>query len=133
MPIEIRLLTWTVVLAIFQIAAATIAKRTQDTLAWGMGPRDTPPPTYTGIPGRIERAAKNLQETMPLFAILVIVAHLIGADGKLTRWGVELYFWARVVYIPTYIASIPHTRSLVYTVSIVGIALVLAADLAALM
>lgn len=132
MPIEIRLLVYTVVLAIIQIAAATAAKRTQDTLAWGMGPRDTPPPRYTGIPGRIERAAQNLLETLPLFAILVIVAHLTGAEGKLTYWGAELYFWARVVYVPTYIISIPQTRSLIYTVSVVGIALILAADLAAL-
>jgi len=130
MPTELSLLVLTILLAILQIAAATFAKRTQDGgLAWGMGPRDTPPPYYTGIAGRISRAADNLLETLPLFAVLVLAAHLLGREGRLTYWGCELFFWSRVVYMPAYILGIPQTRSIIYTVSLVGLGLLFAAVL----
>ena len=37
----------------------------------------------------------------------------------------QLYFWARLVYVPLYAAGIPYVRSLVWVVSLLGIVLLL--------
>ena len=79
--------------------------------------------------GRLQRAQKNLFETLPLFIAAVLIAHLGGRDGALTGWGVALYFWARVVYLPLYAFGIPYVRSLVWLVSLAGLILVIVADL----
>lgn len=42
-----------------------------------------------------------------------------------TALAVQLYFWARVVYLPLYAAGIPYVRSLVWLVSMAGIVLLL--------
>jgi uncharacterized MAPEG superfamily protein len=44
-----------------------------------------------------------------------------------TALGAELYFWARVAYLPIYIIGIPYVRTLVYAVSIWGLIKVLEA------
>jgi uncharacterized MAPEG superfamily protein len=38
--------------------------------------------------------------------------------------GAELYFWARVIYLPVYIVGIPYLRTLVWFVSVVGLVMV---------
>ena len=42
-----------------------------------------------------------------------------------TALGAQLYFWARVAYVPLYAAGIPYLRSLVWAVSVAGILMVL--------
>jgi uncharacterized MAPEG superfamily protein len=44
---------------------------------------------------------------------------------RMTEWGVQLYFWARVAYVALYAAGIFLLRSLVWNVSALGIGLVL--------
>jgi uncharacterized MAPEG superfamily protein len=41
--------------------------------------------------------------------------------------GAQLYFWARIAFVPVYALGIPVVRTLVWTVSLVGIVLVLQA------
>ena len=84
-------------------------------------------PPLTGVPARLQRAQRNFLETFPLFAAAVIVAHLAGRNGELTFWGVQLYFWGRVAYVPLYAFGIYGVRSLVWAVTILGIALILIA------
>jgi len=38
---------------------------------------------------------------------------------------VQLYFWARLAYVPLYAAGIPYVRSLAWVVSLVGILMLL--------
>jgi len=38
-----------------------------------------------------------------------------------------LYFWARVAYVPLYAAGVPYLRTLVWTISLIGLVMVLAA------
>ncbi|MBX4159006.1 MAPEG family protein, partial [Lactiplantibacillus plantarum] len=68
----------------------------------------------------------NLYETLPLFIGAVLIAHAVGADGRLTLWGTALYFWARVAYVPLYAFGVPYVRSLVWVVSLAGLIMVLA-------
>ncbi|MEO7935944.1 MAG: MAPEG family protein, partial [Dokdonella sp.] len=39
--------------------------------------------------------------------------------------GAQLYFWARLAYLPTYAAGIPYLRTVIWGVAIVGLAMVL--------
>jgi len=38
---------------------------------------------------------------------------------------VQLYFWARLIYLPLYAAGVPYVRSLVWLVSLLGIVMLL--------
>jgi uncharacterized MAPEG superfamily protein len=42
-------------------------------------------------------------------------------------WGAQLYFWARVAYVPLYVAGVPLIRSLVWNVGTIGIMLLIVA------
>jgi len=57
----------------------------------------------------------------------VLVANATGRHDALTIWGAQLYFWARVAYLPLYAFGVPLVRSLVWNVAVLGIALLLIA------
>jgi uncharacterized MAPEG superfamily protein len=43
----------------------------------------------------------------------------------MTIWGAQLYFWARVAYVPLYAFGVTYVRTLAWTVATLGIVLVL--------
>ena len=59
----------------------------------------------------------------------MLAAHAADRLGELTLWGSWLYLVGRIVYVPLYAAGVPVVRTLVWTVSVVGLAMVLAAIL----
>ncbi len=71
--------------------------------------------------GRARRAHRNLLENLPIFAVLVLVAHVAGKSNEATAFGATLFFWSRVAHAAIYIAGIPHLRTLAFAVSIVGL------------
>jgi uncharacterized MAPEG superfamily protein len=81
----------------------------------------------TGVAGRADRAGKNMVENLPLFLGLVMVAHLGGRDGDRVVLGAHVWFWARVAYWPVYLVGIPYVRTLIWNVSIVGLAIIFTA------
>jgi len=127
MTLELQMLALSVVLGFVQIALATHFKNMQYGYAWNAGPRDTQMPPLSPLAGRFGRALANFLETFPFFAAAVLMAHLANRHGALTTWGVQLYFWGRVAYVPAYLTGIPYLRSVIWTVSIVGIGCLLAA------
>jgi len=129
MTTELTILAWTLVLALVQIMLAA-QLRTQETgLEYNMSARDGEAPPPRPITARLQRAQKNLFETLPLFAAAVLIADAAGAEGALTLWGCWLYLIARVVYLPLYAFGVPVVRSLVWAVSLVGLVMVIAAVL----
>jgi uncharacterized MAPEG superfamily protein len=48
-----------------------------------------------------------------------------GLNTAHTALGAELYFWARLAYLPIYIVGIPYLRTLVWAVSLWGLLQVL--------
>ena len=93
----------------------------------GLSNRDNlPEPTSLG--GRAVRAASNTQENFILFVALALTAHAVGADEQATL-GAQVFFWARLVYLPVYWAGITYVRSLVWGVGTVGLALMVSAIL----
>lgn len=129
MNFELTYLAWTLVLALVQIFLPAAFRNKETGLAFNAGPRDEPGPPVGKITGRLQRAQRNLFETLPLFAAAVLIAHVAGREGASTHWGVLLYFWARVVYIPLYAFGVPWVRSAAYGVSLIGLILLLVAIL----
>ena len=127
MTTELTYLAATLVLALIQILLPAFARTREFGLSWNAGARDTTPEAHSSVVGRLERAQANLFETLPLFIGAVLIAQVADRTGVLTAWGAGLYFWARVAYIPLYALGVPYIRSLVWLVSLAGLAMCLLA------
>lgn len=89
----------------------------------GLSNRDhLPEPTALG--GRAVRAAANTLENFVLFVALALTAHAAGLDAEATL-GAQVFFWARLAYLPVYWAGITYVRSVVWGVGIAGLAMML--------
>ncbi len=63
-------------------------------------------------------------ESLVVFAIVVIVAHLAGKANAATALGAALFFWARLAYAIVYVVGVPWLRTAVWAVSMAGIVLI---------
>jgi uncharacterized MAPEG superfamily protein len=124
---ELKFLVLSVALGFVHIVAAAHSASLQRGYRWTASARDEPMRPLSGVAGRLERALNNFLETFPLFAAVVLAAHVAGRHNALTEWGAQLYFWGRVVYLPLYAAGVPLLRSLVWDVAAGGIILFLVA------
>ena len=127
MSVELRMLTFSIVLGLVQIIAASHAASLQRGYRWTASPRDEKMKPLGGVAGRLERALRNFLETFTLFAAVVLIAQLTDTHDALTEWGARLYFWARVAYVVLYTAGVPLVRSLVWNVATIGIVLIVIA------
>lgn len=130
MPMELKMLAWTLVLAFVQILLFDVARTKQYGSKWNMGARDETMPPLSPVAERLRRAQDNLFETLPLFIGAVLIAQVSGRMTEMTALGSQIYFWARVVYVPLYAFGVPAVRSLVWLVSIVGLGMIAAPILA---
>jgi uncharacterized MAPEG superfamily protein len=127
MSIELRMLAWSIVLGLLQIAIAAAASMGQRGLGWMASPRDAALPSLTGVAGRLDRARANFLETFPFFAVVVLAGWALQRHDATTALGAQIYFWARLIYLPVYAAGIAYLRTLVWAASIVGIVMLLVA------
>ena len=127
MTVELTLLALSVGLGFVHIVVASHSASLQRGYRWSASARDEPMEPLHGVAGRLDRALKNYLETFPLFAAVVLAAHVADRHNAFTEWGARLYFWGRVVYLPLYAAGIPLVRSLVWNVAAAGILLFLVA------
>ncbi|SRR5690554_6284584 len=125
MPMEIQWLGWSILLGVAQLFIAATLMTRQRGLKWNASARDADPPPLTGVAGRADRALRNFLETFPFFAAAVLAVVATGSGDAVTALGAAVYFWARVVYVPLYLAGIPYLRSLVWAVSLLGMLMVL--------
>ncbi len=86
----------------------------------------------SGLPARTERAAKNMLENMVLFSALALVASVGGVADPHVELGARIFFWARLVYIPIYMAGIPVARTAIWAISVIGMGLIFVAIVQAL-
>jgi uncharacterized MAPEG superfamily protein len=126
-PVELKLLMAAVVVGLVQIVWAAVAGAGGErNAAWLLGPRDEPKPAGV-VAGRLSRALSNFLETFPLFAGAVLACDLAGKFGALTMWGAGLYVICRALFVPIYASGIPVVRTLVWTLSMIGIVMVVVA------
>ena len=90
---------------------------------WGLGPRDEPR-SPSVLQGRMNRIVANHLEGMAMFAPLVLVAHLAGVSTPLTQSGAALFVISRALFAVVYAFGIPVLRSLVWGVSVAGLAMI---------
>ena len=122
----LQLVAWMTILTWVSIMAAALLRNrewTPEGIKLGLSNRDNlPEPTPLG--GRAVRAATNTLEGFVLFVALALTAHAAGLGDEATL-GAQIFFWARVVYLPVYWAGITYVRSLVWGVGIAGLAMML--------
>jgi uncharacterized MAPEG superfamily protein len=127
MAIEIKWLVWSILLGlVYVLIAATLATQ-QRGVKWNASNRDGEPKPLTGAAARAARASFNFLETFPFFAAAVLAVVLTKVNTPHTAFGAELYFWARLAYLPIYIIGIPYLRTLVWVGSFWGLLQVLEA------
>jgi uncharacterized MAPEG superfamily protein len=121
---ELMLLGWCVILAIVQMLIAVQGSMMQVGLMTLVGNREGFP-EIKGWGGRALRAHRNMIENLVLFAAVVLAVVAAGKTSDTTLLGAQIFFWARVVYAAIYLAGIPWARTAAWTVSVVGLLMVL--------
>jgi uncharacterized MAPEG superfamily protein len=124
MTVELQMVVYSVILGFVQIVLQAATATSDAGMPWAMGPRDEAK-SMSVTAGRLTRALRNFLETFPLFLAAVFVANELNRHNGMTVWGAELYFWARLVYLPLYAFGVTYLRTLSWAVSVVGIALIL--------
>lgn len=76
--------------------------------------RDNPPP-QSALQERVARAGNNLQESLPAFLVLCVLAIIQQVDLNQTALA---WLVIRVIYIPCYLFNIVYVRSLVWGASL---------------
>ncbi len=77
-----------------------------------------------GMAGRADRAARNQLEAMVMFLAVMLAASIAGKSAQ-AAYGATIFFWARVVYWPVYLAGIVYLRTAVWFVSLFGLFLII--------
>ena len=127
MPAEILVLALGCALLMFHIALQGVLATLELGTRWNAGPRDEGVKVKGPAAGRAERALKNYLETFPALVGLALALALLDKTGGLGAAGAWVWLAARVAYIPLYLLGIPYIRSLVWTVSAVGLSLMFVA------
>lgn len=127
MPIELKMLAWSIVLGLAHVFLAAGLVTRQRGLKWNASARDGEPAPITGIAARVDRASRNFLETFVFFAAAVLAVVVAQKTSAQTALGAEIYVWARVAYLPIYAAGIPYLRTVVWAVSLWGFLQVLEA------
>lgn len=101
----------------FVLANAVVWQRG---VAWGLGNRDQPGAEIAPWVTRGERALKNLQENLLVFAIVVLVVHAAGASNSTSALGAQLFLGARIVHALAYLGGILVVRTLAWVGGLAG-------------
>jgi uncharacterized MAPEG superfamily protein len=120
---ELVWLLWAVALTFGQMLVAVSGATLQVGLPALAGNREGLP-ACTGWAGRAHRAHHNMLESLVLFAALVLIAVVSDKANSTTLLGAQIFVWARLAYAVVYVAGIPWLRTLVWSVSVVGLILI---------
>ena len=125
MPVEIRIAAYGALLLFVHIFIAVRYKTAQYGRAWNVGARDEDLPPPNAMTGRTARAQANYAETFPIAAVALLGVVLADRTSDMTALGGWIWLGARVAYLPLYMSGVRVVRTLVYTISIVGLAMVI--------
>lgn len=121
---ELTYLAFAVILLIVHMTAQAGLAVLANGIPWAMGPRDYD--TDAGKPGnRAARALTNYAYNFPAFAAVALAVTVAGVNSDGTALGAAIWFWARVVYLPCYIFSVPVLRSVAWVTSVAGLIMML--------
>ena len=124
MSVEMELLVWATALTLVQAVIAVLGAMLQVGLPALAGNREDLP-RIDGWAARAQRAHRNMLENLVLFAVLVLVAQVAGRANAVTALGAQMFFWARLAYVPVYLIGIPWACTALWGVSVVGLLMIL--------
>ena len=125
MPVELRIAALGALLLFIHIFLAVRFKTAQYGRKWNVSARDEELPPPNPISGRTMRAQENFLETFPIAIVAllgVVVAQKTSATTALGGW---IWLGARIVYLPLYASGVRGIRTAVWTISMVGLVMVL--------
>jgi uncharacterized MAPEG superfamily protein len=125
MPIELKILALGALLLFVHIFTATRFKTAQWGRKWNVGARDEALTEPNPVTGRTMRAQANFQETFPIAIIALLGVVVAQRTSQWTAIGGWIWLGARVVYLPLYAVGVPVIRTVVWTISMVGLGMVL--------
>lgn len=118
MPVELKMLAWSILLGLAYVMLAAALVTARRGVAWNAGNRDATVEPLTGPPARAQRASANFLETFPFFAAAVLVVIALERGTPQTALAAQVYFWARLAYLPVYVIGVPYLRSAIWAVSL---------------
>ena len=125
MPIELRIAALGALLLFVHIFTATRFKTAQYGRKWNVGARDEALPPPNPMTGRLMRAQANFAETFPIAIVALIGVVVAGRTSEWTAIGGWIWLGARLVSLPLYAMGVPKWRTLIYLISMIGIAMAL--------
>lgn len=124
MTIELTMLLYSVLLAFAIMLVPATDSLLRNGLLPMMGNRDNGLAEPSAWNNRAKRASANMAENLLWFAALVLIAHAAGVSTADTVLGAQLFFWGRVAHAGTYIAGVPHVRTLAWAVAVAGMGMI---------
>jgi uncharacterized MAPEG superfamily protein len=125
MPVELKILALGALLLFVHIFTATRFKTAQYGRKWNVGARDEDLPEANAMTGRTMRAQANFMETFPIAIVALLGVVIAGKTSPTTALGGWIWLGARVVYLPLYAAGVPVVRTVVWTIGVLGLAMVI--------
>ena len=120
---ELVCLELSVLLFIAHVVCQAVVAQGEFGQAFLFSPRDYPPPAKGLAAGRATRALNNFVENYGAFVAMDLALIATGHTGG---WGAVVWIAARIVYLPLYMIGTPVVRTLCWTVSIIGLLMMLA-------
>ena len=127
MTVEMQMLTFASILGLIQLLISAHFATLQRGIKWNLSARDSNAAPLSGVAGRLDRAFRNFLETFPVFIAAVFLVYATERSSVLTVVGAQLYLYARVVYVFIYASGIPKLRTLVWSVSLIGLVVMFSA------
>jgi uncharacterized MAPEG superfamily protein len=125
MPVELKILALGAALLFVHIFTATRFKTAQYGRKWNVSARDEALAEPNPVSGRTMRAQANFLETFPIAIVALLGVVIAGKTGPVTALGGWIWLGARAVYLPLYALGIPVVRTIVWTISAVGLMMVI--------
>ena len=125
MAVELKILALGSLLLFIYIFVAIRFKTQQYGRQWNTGARDDALPPPSPMSGRTARAQANFLETFPIAIVALLGVVIAERTSNTTALGGWIWLGARVAYLPLYLSGVRVVRTLIYTVSIVGLGMVI--------
>lgn len=117
------LVAWSVVLLVVHVLLQANLSNQDRGVEFNAGPRDDQRKLKSAVAGRADRASQNFRETYPAFVGLALGLAIADPASTWGHAGALLWFFSRIVYVPLYLGGIAYVRSIVWSISMAGLAI----------
>jgi uncharacterized MAPEG superfamily protein len=125
MAVELKILALGALLLFIHVFLAVRFKTAQYGRKWNTSARDEALAPPNPVTGRLIRAQANFEETFPIAIVALLGVVIAGRTNASTALGGWIWLGARLVYVPLYWAGIPVVRTVCWTISMVGLGMVI--------